>query len=58
VQETCARLMNDLSLLLESPSFVPISVGVACDPLTHIITVTHSGKDIEKAALDLLQQVC
>lgn len=48
--------MKDLVVLLESPAFVPLSIGVACDEENRI-TVTHTSKDIEKSLQDLLEKV-
>lgn len=49
--------MNDLTRQLQSPAFIPLRVGVVCDQQCHI-KVTHTGNDIEKALLKLLDQVC
>jgi hypothetical protein len=56
VQETCARLVNELAELLDCPSFSPLAVGVLCNRGNHII-VTHSADDIEKGLLILLEKV-
>lgn len=49
--------MKDLAVLLESPAFVPLSIGVGCCNQENVITVTHTAEDIEKALLDLLEKV-
>ena len=48
--------MKDLTRLLQSSAFIPLCVGVVCDQQCHI-KVTHTGHDIEKALLQLLDQV-
>lgn len=56
VQETCARLMSSVTEMLESPAFVPLSVGVICDQQSQV-KVTHTAADIENALLKLLDEV-
>ena len=47
--------MKDLVVLLKSPAFVPLSIGVGCNE-ENLITVTHTAEDIEKSLGDLLEK--
>lgn len=48
--------MKDLAALLQSPAFVPISIGVGCSQ-ENLITVTNTAEDIEESLKDLLKKV-
>lgn len=48
--------MKNVAALLESPAFVPLSVGVGCDQ-QNFITITHKPEDIEKSLKNLLDRV-
>lgn len=49
--------MKDLAILLGSPAFVPLSIGVGCCHQENVITVTNTAEDIEKSLIDLLEKV-
>lgn len=48
--------MKELAALFESPTFVPISIGVGCSK-ENLITVTKTADDIEESLRGLLQKV-
>ena len=56
MQDSCAKLVNELANLLESPSFAPLAVGVVCNRENRIV-VTHSADDVEKSLFILLDKV-